>query len=56
MDQVHLHLKDSVEISARKGAIITEPVTRKSTLNELLDDDEPLDVADWGAAKGKEVW
>jgi len=56
LDLAHLHLKDSVVISVRKGAIIIEPKERKPTLSELLEDYEPSEVADWGEPKGKEIW
>jgi len=56
LDQVHLHLKDSVKISVREGAIVIEPKEQKLTLNDLLEDYEPSEAVDWGEAQGKEAW
>jgi len=56
LDQVHLHLKDPVNIVVKKGSVVIEPVERKLTLEELLEDYSPSEATDWGIPQGQEEW
>jgi len=56
LDQVHLHLKDSLSLSVQDGAIVLKPKERKATLEELLEGYQASEAVDWGVPQGREEW
>lgn len=62
LEEAHIHIGDSVEVSAKKGSIVISPVKkppRAYDLRELISrmpvDYEP-GAEEWGAPSGRESW
>jgi len=62
LDEAQINVGDRVSISARKGRIIVQPVTKaraKHTLKQLVSrmpKGYQTEEMDWGPPVGKEVW
>jgi len=62
LTEAGIHVGDKVELSAREGRIVVQPVSRvrsrydlKDLLSRIPKDYQPEEV-DWGPPTGKEVW
>jgi len=62
LDEAGIHVGDEVEVSAGKGRIIVEPVSRvrgrydlKALVSKMPEEYRPEEL-DWGPPVGKEVW
>ena len=50
---------DTVEFGAKKGAVLAKLVKKRFKLSELVAEISPesvLDEAEWGEARGREIW
>ena len=62
LDEAGVHVGDEVDVSARRGRIIVEPVSRirgrydlKDLVSEMPGEYRPEEL-DWGSPAGKELW
>ena len=62
LDEAGIHVGDEVDVSARRGRIIVEPVSRirgrhdlKVLVSKMPEEYQPAEL-DWGPPAGKEVW
>ena len=62
LDEAGIHVGDEVNVSARRGRIIVEPVSRVRGRYDLTDlvskmpDEYRPEELDWGPPSGKEIW
>ena len=62
LDEAGIHVGDEVDVSARRGRIIVEPVSRirgrydlKDLVSKMPEEYRPAEL-DWGPPAGKERW
>ena len=62
LDEAGIHVGDEVHVSARRGRIIVEPVSRirgrydlKALVSKIPAEYRPEEL-DWGPPAGKELW
>ena len=62
LDEAGIHVGDEVDVSARRGRIIVEPVSRirgryalKDLVSKMSEEYRPEEL-DWGPPAGKELW
>ena len=62
LDEAGIHVGDEVDVTARRGRIIVEPVSRirgrydlKDLVSNMPGEYRPEEL-DWGPPAGKEVW
>ena len=62
LDEVGIHVGDEVDVSARRGRIIVEPVSRirgrydlKDLVSNMPEEYRPEEL-DWGPPIGTELW
>ena len=62
LDEAGIHVGDEVDVSARRGRIIVEPVSRirgrydLKALVSKMPEEYPPEELDWGPPTGKEHW
>ena len=62
LEEAGIHVGDEVDVSAERGRIIVEPVSRirgrydlKALVSKMPEEYRPEEL-DWGPPAGKEVW